>query len=107
MGQLEIYQSATHMKEYPSEDQGLRALVTKPDIGEEDTTKSWRGPYLSEKDLKDEWDSEFVYRVVDDTSSDIARKIPLVHSIGPNKTDENGEGDDIKCENWPAEGTGY
>jgi len=44
---------------YPSEDQGLDALWTKPESGE----GSWTGPYLIKKVPKDPWGNPYIYRV--------------------------------------------
>jgi len=46
---------------YPTTDQGLEALVTKPDTGK--TAKNWRtGGYLEKgKVPKDPWGNEFIY----------------------------------------------
>jgi len=43
---------------YPSEDQGLRVLVEKPQ-----GVDSWNGPYLGKNKLpKDPWDNDYIYR---------------------------------------------
>ncbi len=46
---------------YPTTDQGLEALVTKPDTGK--TAKNWRtGGYLEKGQVpKDPWGNEFIY----------------------------------------------
>lgn len=99
IGQLEIYQQA--VGDYPSEEQGLAALITKPEFEEEAIGKKWRGPYLSKDDLKDAWGKDLVYRVVEDEAT--GRKKPRIHSLGPNKNDDSGEGDDIKDKRWTGE----
>ncbi|MCA9392997.1 MAG: type II secretion system major pseudopilin GspG [Candidatus Omnitrophica bacterium] len=46
---------------YPTTDQGLKALIRKPDsgIGSGDT---WNGPYLKKKDVpSDPWGNSYVY----------------------------------------------
>ena len=47
--------------QYPTTDQGLEALVTKPDTGQ--TAKNWRtGGYIEKgKIAKDPWGNEYVY----------------------------------------------
>lgn len=42
---------------YPSESDGLKALIAQPNIIE-----GWTGPYAAEKDLSDPWGREFIYR---------------------------------------------
>ena len=44
---------------YPSEDQGLEALWTKPEAGAE----GWAGPYLVKRVPMDPWKNPYVYRV--------------------------------------------
>lgn len=52
---LQLYRM--HMKRYPSDDQGLQALLENPG------DKRWRGPYLdSEKKTFDPWDIEIEYQ---------------------------------------------
>ena len=44
---------------YPTEDQGLPALWTRPENG----SVSWSGPYLLKKIPLDPWGNSYVYRV--------------------------------------------
>lgn len=88
---------------YPTEDQGLMALVTKPSFDTEDMGKNWAGPYLNGDDLKDEWSHALVYKLVTDDSSGTSVQKIHVYSIGPNGNDESGEGDDIKDAAWASE----
>lgn len=97
MRQLELY--ATKF-EYPTEDQGLAALVTKPEFEDEATGKKWYR-MLAKKDLKDSWGHKLVYRLAEDAET--SRKVPRVYSVGPNGDDESGEGDDIKNQAWTEE----
>lgn len=53
---LEMYR--LHNSHYPSTDQGLEALVSKPS-GSPDP-KNWRGPYLK-KTPKDPWENPYAY----------------------------------------------
>ena len=93
MGKLELYRQ--DIRGYPTDDQGLQALVEKPAF-EEGQGEGWSGPYLSEEDLKDAWKRDLHYKLIEDDSSGTSRKIPRVWSDGPNKDDEEGRGDDIK-----------
>lgn len=86
---------------YPTEEQGLAALITKPEFDDEAKGKGWAGPYLSKADLKDAWGNELVYRVVQDETTNKAK--PRIHSRGPNGEDDSGEGDDIKDNLWAGE----
>jgi len=46
---------------YPSTEQGLKALVQKPEVGI--IPKSWQGPYINTHNIPtDGWGNEFVYR---------------------------------------------
>lgn len=50
-----------HNSRYPTSDQGLQALLTKPDLGL--VPKGWQGPYLQGNNLpKDGWQGDFVYQ---------------------------------------------
>jgi general secretion pathway protein G len=53
---LEMYR--LHNSHYPSTDQGLEALVSKPSGSPE--PKNWRGPYL-QKTPKDPWENAYGY----------------------------------------------
>ena len=64
-------------------------LVKNP--GSED----WKGPYLKEVTLPllDRWGSELLYRLrTDPVTAEVGAE---VYSLGPNKTFEKGEGDDL------------
>jgi len=84
--------------QYPDENMGgIKALVEKPDFGDNETLASkWRAPFMTRKQLKDAWDRDLMYEVVDEQSGDVTRKVVHVWSLGPNGQDENGTGDDIK-----------
>ena len=100
MQALEVYKM--NVSVYPTEEEGLPALVTKPEFQDEAMGKKWRGPYLKKKTVpKDAWGSDLSYRVVEDETT--GRKRPRIYSFGPNKDDESGEGDDIKNEAWADE----
>ncbi len=66
---------------YPSTEQGLKALRTKPSDGEK-----WDGPYLSKAVPKDPWGHPYVYRRTDNGEVEMI-------SLGANGT-EGGEGED-------------
>ena len=55
---LDLYR--LHNSRYPSSEQGLKALLSKPEVGL--IPDSWNGPYLRGKNLpKDGWDNDFRY----------------------------------------------
>ena len=75
---------------YPTTDQGLKALVVKPDSPP--VPSSWKGPYLASEIPKDPWGNDYIYKCPGDhnkESYDIA-------SYGPDG--KPGGGDDIT--NW-------
>jgi general secretion pathway protein G len=77
------------MDYYPSEDQGLEALVTNP--GEDE----WLGPYLDKSKIPlDPWNQSYIYR---NPGSD-GREIDI-YSLGLDKK-EGGEGEDADVVSW-------
>ncbi len=58
-GALQMYRLDNSV--YPSVDQGLEALMVKPEIGV--TPKRWNGPYMESSQLpKDPWGNDYVYQ---------------------------------------------
>lgn len=100
---LETYQ--LHIGHFPTQEEGgLGALRTQPNFSEEGLGEKWHGPYLK-VDPTDPWGKALNYQVVDPGSEE-AKAVPFkVWSNGPNGTDENGEGDDVKNKSW-AQATG-
>ncbi|ADY73454.1 general secretion pathway protein G [Desulfurobacterium thermolithotrophum DSM 11699] len=78
---LKLYK--LHNSFYPTTDQGLKALVEKPQ--QEPIPKNWKGPYL-EKIPKDAWGNSFIY--VSD-----GKHFTL---ISPGPDGEEGTKDDLK-----------
>ncbi|GAB4316996.1 MAG: type II secretion system major pseudopilin GspG [Candidatus Sumerlaeia bacterium] len=78
--------------DFPSESQGLKALMEKPsDVPEED----WEGPYLNDpKGLKDAWNEPFIYKFPSEHGKDYD-----LMSKGNDR--QEGTEDDIK--NWSDE----
>ena len=59
---LDLYR--LHNSRYPSSEQGLKALLNKPEVGL--IPESWNGPYLRGKNLpEDSWGNEFRYSAKD------------------------------------------
>ncbi len=96
------------MKEFPSTDQGLKALIEKPSDLSDDKADRWDGPYVDGKELpKDPWGHEYQYEYPpthgssDSASSSSAdstkaatNDYPDIWSFGPDG--EDGTDDDIK-----------
>ncbi len=82
--------------QYPSAEQGLRALVEPPSVGR--LAKKWRdGGYLEKgKVPMDPWDNDFVY-----ISPGLHGDFDLI-SYGPDG-EPGGEGDDADVNNWNLE----
>ncbi len=85
--QLELFK--LHCGRYPSSDEGLGALLAKPD--DESLEGKWAGPYIKEA-AKDAWGKELMYRQpgqYNETGYDI-------WSVGP----DGQEGTDDDLTNW-------
>jgi general secretion pathway protein G len=55
---LDLYR--LHNSRYPTSEQGLKALLDKPEVGM--IPKNWNGPYLRGNNLpEDSWDTPFRY----------------------------------------------
>ncbi len=76
---------------YPSTEQGLQALRTKPSDGEK-----WDGPYLSKAVPKDPWGHPYKYRRMDNGEVEMI-------TLGANGT-EGGEGEDKDISSRDADG---
>ena len=87
------------MKEFPSTDQGLKALVKKPADLSEAKAKRWDGPYTESGELpKDPWGNDFMYEYPPKHGT---TDFPDVWSMGPDG--EDGTEDDIVS--WSHEGS--
>ena len=77
---------------YPTTDEGLKALVEKPD-----GLERWTGPYTGKRKLpKDGWDHDFVYQYPPDPANEASRKEGRefdLYSLGADGK-PGGEGDD-------------
>ena len=93
----------TSITGYPTAEQGLKALVEEPTFEDETKQGKWHGPYCKLSDLKDQWGQDLVYSLEETTTGDTTREVPHVYSYGPNKTDDSGEGDDIRNDAWAQE----
>jgi general secretion pathway protein G len=77
---------------YPSQQEGLNALVDKPD-----SAKNWKGPYV-ERLPGDPWDSPYRYRNPGSKSNSVD-----VYSLGADGR-EGGDGIDADIGNWSLDG---
>jgi general secretion pathway protein G len=78
---LKLYK--LHNSFYPTTEQGLKALVEKPE--EDPVPKNWKGPYI-EKIPKDAWGNDFIY-ISDGKQFNL---------ISPGPDGEEGTEDDLK-----------
>lgn len=77
---------------YPTQEQGLKALVEKPTI--EPIPKGWDGPYLSKAISGDPWDRAYEYSVPGKGG------MPLgIRSLGADGK-EGGDGKDRDISSW-------
>ena len=91
MFQTALEHYAADAKTFPTTEQGLSALLTKPSDLDEST--AWEGPYLNGEIIpKDPWGSEYHYEYPP-THGTADR--PDIWSNGPNKNDDAGGEDDI------------
>jgi len=81
-------------KKYPTTDQGLAALVSKPADLDEKT--SWDGPYVTGEIGKDPWGNEYQYTYPPEKGSGDS---PDIWSYGP-------DGENAAEENWICSWTG-
>jgi len=93
-GALERYK--LNMDKYPTTEEGLIALVQKPEEDVEEGQEKWRGPYLNKTVLpKDPWGKDYIYKQPGDHNEltfDISSPVP---------DGEEGTEDDIT--NWSEE----
>ncbi|MCP3904421.1 MAG: type II secretion system major pseudopilin GspG [Planctomycetes bacterium] len=78
------------MRRWPTEEEGLRALVTAEALEDEEEASRWKGPYLEDPPLKDTWGSEWIYRA----PSQVADSLPY-DILSPGKDKEEDTPDDI------------
>jgi general secretion pathway protein G len=95
LAQMSLFETALDtyrldVGKYPSTEQGLQALRTKPS-----DVEKWDGPYLPKAVPKDPWGNPYVYQRNDDGEVEII-------SLGANGT-EGGEGEDKDISNREAD----
>ncbi len=83
-----------HMGRYPTEEEGLAALRTKPAFEDEEEGENWSGPYTKVREPKDPWSQPINYEAIEDADEAAAGMRYKIWSSGPNRT--SGDDDDIK-----------
>jgi general secretion pathway protein G len=74
---------------YPSTQQGLEALWTKPASAPE--ARRWAGPYLKKRVPEDPWGNGYVYRSPGETNPDSYDLVSLGADGAPGGEGENGD----------------
>ena len=97
-----------NMGRYPTTEQGLSALMSKPTFENEKLGDKWNGPYLKPgTKLDDAWGNTLRYEVAE-TTDDSNKNAPRykLYSVGPDGQPDPA--DDIKArdENTDSTGTG-
>jgi general secretion pathway protein G len=86
-----LQQYFVDMREFPSTEQGLKALVEKPVDLSEGKTSRWDGPYIESGEMpKDSWGNDFQYEYPPKHGT---TDYPDIWSLGPDGQD--GTEDDI------------
>ena len=96
-----------NMGRFPTTEQGLNALLTKPTFENERLGDKWQGPYLKPgTKLEDHWGHPIRYELADATADDPSAKSSAkykLYSVGPDGQPDTA--DDIKLVEENADGT--
>lgn len=84
-----------HCGRYPTTEEGLSALRTKP---QSDDLTGWQGPYVKRAVPDDPWDQKYVYACPGDHNQDSYD----LYSLGRDRK-EGGTGPDQDITNWDTE----
>jgi general secretion pathway protein G len=98
-----------NMGRYPTTEQGLDALLTKPTFENEKLADKWNGPYLKPgTKLEDPWGNKIHYELADTSTAgdDSNKNAPRykLYSVGPDGQPDTT--DDIKAHADPTDSTG-
>ena len=97
-----------NMGRYPTTEQGLNALITKPTFENERQGDKWNGPYLKPgTKLEDAWGNQIRYELADTAMDDPTAKSSArykLYSVGPDGQPDSA--DDIKSAEENTDGTG-
>jgi general secretion pathway protein G len=95
-----------NMGRYPTTEQGLGALMTKPTFENEKQGDKWNGPYLKPgTTLEDSWGNQIRYELAESTD-EVDKNAPRykLYSVGPDGQPDTG--DDIKIRDETTDETG-
>ncbi len=76
------------LNRWPTEEEGLAALWDRDAMEDEEDFDRWRGPYLKDVLLKDQWGNELIYRYPGEIRSESFYDII---SFGPDKEEETDD----------------
>ncbi|HTG44627.1 MAG TPA: type II secretion system major pseudopilin GspG [Verrucomicrobiae bacterium] len=97
-----------NMGRYPTTEQGLDALLTKPTFENEKLGEKWNGPYLKPgTKLEDPWGNKLRYELADTSAGDDTTKNAPRYkllSVGPDGQPDTA--DDIKAHDESADNNG-
>ena len=97
-----------NMGRYPTDEQGLDALMTKPTFENERQGEKWSGPYLKPgTTLEDAWGNKLRYEVADtslEEGTGTAGPRYKLYSVGPDGQPDTT--DDIKAREEATDSTG-
>jgi general secretion pathway protein G len=94
-----------NMSRYPTTEQGLSALMSKPTFENERQGDKWNGPYLKPgTKLEDSWGNPIRYELVESTEENNSGARYKLYSVGPDGQPETA--DDIKSRDENTDGTG-
>lgn len=97
-----------NMGRYPTDEQGLDALMTKPTFENERLAEKWSGPYLKPgTSLEDAWGNKLRYEVADtslEAGTGAATPRYKLYSVGPDGQPDTA--DDIKAREEATDSTG-
>lgn len=79
---------------YPTTEEGLEALITKPESMDQTSGEKWNGPYMVRLPL-DAWGNEFVYELTHPSRKQAKTSPFRLRSCGPDGLDYDGDNDDV------------
>lgn len=83
------------LKTFPTTEQGLIALVERPDDLPDDA--NWDGPYMDGNLPKDPWGRDYLYEYP--SSHEEGRDFPDIWSLGPDRQEDSGD----EIINWKSD----
>ncbi len=83
-----LKQFRLNLNRWPTEEEGLAALWEREAMEDEEDFDRWRGPYMEDKLLKDQWGNELVYRYPGEIRGESFYDLI---SIGPDKEEDTDD----------------